>query len=51
MQTAARTSNQDDLYEKKLARKQAEINKSVDDYRLAVMKARHEESVGSLSVV
>ena len=38
--------NQDDLYEK-AARKQAEINKlrdSVDDYRLAVMKARHEES-------
>lgn len=38
--------NQDDLYEK-AARKQAEINKlrdSVNDYRLAVMKARHEES-------
>ena len=38
--------NQDDLYEK-AAQKQAEINKlrdSVDDYRLAVMKARHEES-------
>ena len=38
--------NQDDLYEK-VARKQAEINKlrdSVNDYRLAVMKARHEES-------
>ncbi len=38
--------NQDDLYEKS-AQKQAEINKlrdSVDDYRLAVMKARHEES-------
>ena len=38
--------NQDDLYDK-AARKQAEINKlrdSVDDYRLAVMKARHEES-------
>lgn len=37
--------NQDDLYEK-AAKKQAEINKlrdSVDDYRLAVMKARHEE--------
>ena len=37
--------NQDDLYEK-AARKQAEINKlrdSVNDYRLAVMKARHEE--------
>lgn len=38
--------NQDDLYEK-AAQKQAEINKlrdSVNDYRLAVMKARHEES-------
>ena len=38
--------NQDDLYEK-AAKKQAEINKlrdSVNDYRLAVMKARHEES-------
>lgn len=38
--------NQDDLYEK-AARKQAEINKlrdSVNDYRLAVIKARHEES-------
>lgn len=38
--------NQDTLYEK-TAKKQAEINKmrdSVDDYRLAVMKARHEES-------
>ena len=38
--------NQDNLYEK-AAQKQAEINKlrdSVDDYRLAVMKARHEES-------
>lgn len=38
--------NQDDLYEK-TAQKQAEINKlrdSVNDYRLAVMKARHEES-------
>ena len=38
--------NQDSLYEKAAA-KQAEINKmrdSVDDYRLAVMKARHEES-------
>lgn len=38
--------NQDSLYEK-AAQKQAEINKlrdSVDDYRLAVMKARHEES-------
>lgn len=38
--------NQDDLYEKAAA-KQAEINKlrdSVNDYRLAVMKARHEES-------
>ena len=37
--------NQDSLYEK-AAKKQAEINKlrdSVDDYRLAVMKARHEE--------
>lgn len=37
--------NQDDLYEK-AAQKQAEINKlrdSVNDYRLAVMKARHEE--------
>lgn len=37
--------NQDSLYEK-AAQKQAEINKmrdSVDDYRLAVMKARHEE--------
>lgn len=37
--------NQDDLYEK-AAKKQAEINKlrdSVNDYRLAVMKARHEE--------
>ncbi len=36
--------NQDDLYEK-AAQKQAEINKlrdSVNDYRLAVMKARHE---------
>lgn len=38
--------NQDNLYEK-AAQKQAEINKlrdSVNDYRLAVMKARHEES-------
>lgn len=38
--------NQDSLYEK-AAQKQAEINKlrdSVNDYRLAVMKARHEES-------
>lgn len=38
--------NQDSLYEKAAA-KQAEINKlrdSVNDYRLAVMKARHEES-------
>lgn len=38
--------NQDDLYEK-AAQKQAEINKlrdSVNDYRLAVMKACHEES-------
>lgn len=38
--------NQDSLYEKS-AQKQAEINKlrdSVNDYRLAVMKARHEES-------
>ena len=38
--------NQDDLYEK-AAQKQAEINKlrdSVNDYRLAVMKAHHEES-------
>lgn len=38
--------NQDDLYEK-AAQKQSEINKlrdSVNDYRLAVMKARHEES-------
>lgn len=38
--------NQDSLYEK-AAKKQAEINKlrdSVNDYRLAVMKARHEES-------
>ena len=38
--------NQDDLYEK-AAQKQAEINKlrdSVNDYRLAVMKVRHEES-------
>lgn len=38
--------NQDDLYEK-AAQKEAEINKlrdSVNDYRLAVMKARHEES-------
>nr|DAO54584.1 MAG TPA: tail tape measure protein [Caudoviricetes sp.] len=38
--------NQDDLYEK-AAKKQAEINKlrdSVNDYRLAVMKAHHEES-------
>ena len=38
--------NQDDLYEK-TAQKQSEINKlrdSVNDYRLAVMKARHEES-------
>lgn len=37
--------NQDSLYEK-AAQKQAEINKlrdSVNDYRLAVMKARHEE--------
>lgn len=37
--------NQDSLYEKAAA-KQAEINKlrdSVNDYRLAVMKARHEE--------
>ena len=37
--------NQDALYEK-AAKKQAEINKmrdSVNDYRLAVMKARHEE--------
>ncbi len=37
--------NQDGLYEK-AAQKQAEINKlrdSVNDYRLAVMKARHEE--------
>ena len=37
--------NQDDLYEK-AAQKQSEINKlrdSVNDYRLAVMKARHEE--------
>lgn len=38
--------NQDNLYEK-AAQKQAEINKlrdSVNDYRLALMKARHEES-------
>lgn len=38
--------NQDNLYEK-AAQKQSEINKlrdSVNDYRLAVMKARHEES-------
>lgn len=38
--------NQDNLYEK-AAKKQAEINKmrdSVNDYRLAVMKARHEEN-------
>lgn len=38
--------NRDNLYEK-AAQKQAEINKlrdSVNDYRLAVMKARHEES-------
>lgn len=38
--------NQDSLYEKAAA-KQAEINKlrdSVNDYRLAVMKARHEEN-------
>ena len=38
--------NQDALYEK-AAKKQAEINKmrdSVNDYRLAVMKARHEEN-------
>ena len=38
--------NQDDLYGK-AAQKQSEINKlrdSVNDYRLAVMKARHEES-------
>lgn len=38
--------NQDNLYEK-AAQKQAEINKlrdSVNGYRLAVMKARHEES-------
>ena len=38
--------NQDSLYEK-AAQKQAEINKlrdSVNDYRLAVMKARHEEN-------
>lgn len=38
--------NQDSLYEK-AAQKQAEINKlrdSVNDYRLAVLKARHEES-------
>lgn len=38
--------NQDNLYEK-AAQKQAEINKlrdSVNDYRLAVMKARNEES-------
>lgn len=37
--------NQDSLYEK-AAKKQAEINKlrdSVNEYRLAVMKARHEE--------
>ena len=38
--------NQDDMYGK-AAQKQSEINKlrdSVNDYRLAVMKARHEES-------